>query len=155
MKLWESGFSCGDFDHLYLNFTTCPVEGEIAPSPRSVDKYHSWYRYYDVEVPQRVWEQADSVQTEEQFLVLTENVLTQFFARPEFDAEKIHQCVREAISQDDFNNQAKWAPAVLRQTVEPARTGRRRIWQATGCRIQCSPVCWPCRFSRPVRTRRL
>lgn len=27
MKLRESGFSYGDFDHLYLNFTTCPVEG--------------------------------------------------------------------------------------------------------------------------------
>lgn len=101
MKLRESGFSCGDFDHLYLNFTTCPVEGGIAPSRRSVDKSHSWYRYYDVEVPQRVWEQADSVHTEEQLLVLAEKVLTQFFSRPEFDAEKIHRCVKEAISQKE------------------------------------------------------
>lgn len=101
MKLRENGFSCGDFDHLYLNFTTCPVEGGIAPSPRSVDKSHSWYRYYDVEVPQRVWDQADSVQAEEQLLVRAERVLTQFFARPEFDAEKIHQCVREAITQKE------------------------------------------------------
>lgn len=101
MKLRENGFSCGDFDHLYLNFTTCPVEDGIAPSRRSVDKYHSWYRYYDVEVPQRVWEQANSVQAEEQLLVLAEKVLTQFFAKPEFDAEKIHQCVREAITQKE------------------------------------------------------
>ena len=101
MKLRENGFSCGDFDHLYLNFTTCPVEGGIAPSPRSVDKSHSWYRYYDVEVPQRVWDQAESVQAEEQLLVRAERVLTQFFARPEFDAEKIHQCVREAITQKE------------------------------------------------------
>lgn len=101
MKLRESGFSCGDFDHLYLNFTTCPVEGRIAPSRRSADKSHSWYRYYDVEVPQRVWEQADSVQAEEQLLVLAEKVLTQFFARPEFDAEKIHRCVKEAITQKE------------------------------------------------------
>lgn len=101
MKLRESGFSCGDFDHLYLNFTTCPVEGGMAPSRRSVDKSHSWYRYYDVEVTQQVWEQADSVQAEEQLLVLAEKVLTQFFSRPEFDAEKIHRCVKEAISQKE------------------------------------------------------
>ena len=100
MKLRESGFSCGDFDHLYLNFTTCPVEGGMAPSRRSVDKSHSWYRYYDVEVTQQVWEQADSVQAEEQLLVLAEKVLTQFFSRPEFDAEKIDRGVKEAISQN-------------------------------------------------------
>lgn len=29
MKLRENGFSCGDFDHLYLNFTTYPVGAEL------------------------------------------------------------------------------------------------------------------------------
>ncbi len=39
MKLREQGFSLGDFSHLYLNITTCPVEGGV-----SIAKYFfKWY----------------------------------------------------------------------------------------------------------------
>ena len=50
MKLRENNFSLGEFDHLYINFTTCPVDGEIALSQRSIDRYYPWYRYYDVNI---------------------------------------------------------------------------------------------------------
>lgn len=50
MKLRENNFTLGDFDHLYLNFTTCLESGAILPSKRSVDPYHKWYRYYDIGV---------------------------------------------------------------------------------------------------------
>jgi len=50
MKLREQGFSLGDFDHLYLNFTPCVPESEIRPATRSVDREFSWFRYYDVGV---------------------------------------------------------------------------------------------------------
>lgn len=50
MKLREANVTLGEFDHLYLNFTTCLPEGVIQPAARSVDRYHSWYRYYDIGV---------------------------------------------------------------------------------------------------------
>ena len=48
MKLREQGFTLGDFDHLYLNFTPCAKEGDIRPADRSVDREFSWFRYYDI-----------------------------------------------------------------------------------------------------------
>lgn len=56
MKLREANVTLGDFDHLYLNFTTCLPEGVIKPAARSVDRYHSWYRYYDIGVARDVYE---------------------------------------------------------------------------------------------------
>ncbi|WP_026518593.1 hypothetical protein [Butyrivibrio sp. MC2021] len=50
MKLREKGFSMGDFHHLYINLTTCNVVGGMSLANRDIDKYHPWYRYYDVEV---------------------------------------------------------------------------------------------------------
>ncbi|MGP1593809.1 MAG: hypothetical protein ACTTH8_01000 [Treponema sp.] len=40
MALRENNFSLGDFDHLYINFTTCNVENEIFHAKRKTDKYH-------------------------------------------------------------------------------------------------------------------
>ena len=52
MKLREKGFSLGDFDHLYINFTTCLADGDMLPAKRSVDRYHPWYRYYEIGITQ-------------------------------------------------------------------------------------------------------
>ena len=49
MKLREQKFSLGDFDHLYLNFTTCEQEGTVTLIDK-VDRYHPWYRYCDIGV---------------------------------------------------------------------------------------------------------
>jgi len=42
MKLRESEFSLGEFDHLYINFTTCDMVDELNLSDE-VDRYHPWY----------------------------------------------------------------------------------------------------------------
>ena len=52
MKLREKGFSLGDFDHLYINFTTCLEDGVLLPAKRSIDRYHPWFRYYDIGITQ-------------------------------------------------------------------------------------------------------
>ena len=44
MKLREYEFSLGEFDHLYINFTTCDI-GKKTILSDYVDKYHPWYRY--------------------------------------------------------------------------------------------------------------
>ena len=38
MKLRENDFSMGDFNHLYVNLTTCAVEDKLAASKRERDK---------------------------------------------------------------------------------------------------------------------
>ena len=45
--LRHKGFSLGEFDHLYLNFTTQLPHGEIIASNR-IDRYHPWYRFADM-----------------------------------------------------------------------------------------------------------
>ena len=49
-KLRELGFITGDFNHVYINFTTVLPPDEISYANRSVDRYHPWYRYVDVGV---------------------------------------------------------------------------------------------------------
>ncbi len=67
MKLREQKVSLGEFDHLYLNFTTCKVDGIIAPAKRSRDPYHPWYRYCDIQV------------TEEELSALVQETQTEKF----------------------------------------------------------------------------
>ena len=59
MKLREQGFTLDEFDHLYLNFTTCLPEGEIRPAARSVSREFSWFRYYDVGVSEEFAKKQD------------------------------------------------------------------------------------------------
>lgn len=59
MKLRENKFSLGDFDHLYLNYTTCLPDGSIEPAKRSVDYYHPWYRYYDIGIGVNMYDSLD------------------------------------------------------------------------------------------------
>ena len=55
MKLREHGFSLGEFDHLYLNFTTCKPKGTFELIDMA-DPYHSWYRYCNIGVTQSEYE---------------------------------------------------------------------------------------------------
>lgn len=102
MKLREHNFSLGDkIDHLYVNFTNCAVEGKIAPSRRSPDKYHHRYRYYDVEVSDATFEQLGTSSSTETILSLLEQVLLKYFVSERFDKEFIRSCVSEAVTQGE------------------------------------------------------
>lgn len=45
--LRHEGFTFGDFDHLYMNYTPSLPHGEVRPSQRPVDRYHPWLRDTD------------------------------------------------------------------------------------------------------------
>ena len=101
MKLRENVFSMGDFDHLYINLSTCVGEGDVKPADKSPDRYHPWYRYYDVGISQALY---DSLETSDCIPVvsrLIEKVLITQFSTPEFDEDKISQCVSEAVTQGE------------------------------------------------------
>ena len=59
MKLREFGFSLGEYDHLYLNFTTLKPESTIELI-HSVDRYHPWYRYCDIGINKNEYENLDN-----------------------------------------------------------------------------------------------
>lgn len=67
MKLNERGFSLGDFDHLYINFTTCAVEGGVALAKRSADTYHPWFRYMDIHIDDALYDKLDGGESEADF----------------------------------------------------------------------------------------
>ena len=101
MKLRECEFSLGDFDHLYINLSTCLAEYEVRPAAKDPDRYHPWYRYYDVGISNELYdslEKPDCVQT---VSLLIEKVLKAQLSTSDFDEDRISECVNEAVSQGE------------------------------------------------------
>ncbi|SMC30923.1 hypothetical protein SAMN06296952_0030 [Oscillospiraceae bacterium] len=101
MKLRECEFSLGDFDHLYINLSTCLAEGDIRPAAKEPDRYHPWYRYYDVGISKEFYgslEKPDCVPT---VALLIEKVLKTRFSTSAFDGDRISECVNEAVTQGE------------------------------------------------------
>lgn len=101
LKLRENGFSMGDFHHLYINLTTFLDEGDVRLANKEPDRYHPWYRYYDIGISQALY---DSLETPDCIPVvsgLLEKVLTTQFSTPEFEGDKISECVFEAVTQGE------------------------------------------------------
>lgn len=101
MKLREKKFSLGDFDHLYINFTTSIAENIIVPASRSIDKYHSWYRFYDIGVRESFYNDLVSSTIINSVIQLVEQVLVQYFCSAKESSDLIHQCISEAVSNGE------------------------------------------------------
>lgn len=98
MKLREANITLGDFDHLYLNFTPCLPVGTIEIAKRSVDRYHNWYRYYDIGVERDAYETLD----EQDALVLRgiRETLAGYFAECN-DVQVIGDCMDSAVAEGE------------------------------------------------------
>lgn len=101
MKLRENDFTLGDFDHLYINLTTCCVENGIALAKRNKDGYHFWYKYYDVEISQDFFDMLETPQCTQLVIEIVEQVLQKYFCTQQFDKQHIHSCFSEAITQGE------------------------------------------------------
>lgn len=118
MKLRENKFSMGDFDHLYINLSTRLPLGEVRPANKEPDRYHPWYRYYDVGISRSLY---DSLETPDCIPIvsgLIEKVLKTQFSTPEFDGDKISDCVSEAVTQ---------GPDMLMKFKEKTSAQRRAV----------------------------
>ena len=100
MKLRENGFSMGDFDHLYINFTLCELPAPMELS-REVDRYHPWFRHCYVRVAREVYESLGMVDSHECIIPIIGEVLTAFFACEDFDDSRIRECIQEAVAGGD------------------------------------------------------
>ncbi len=95
MKLRENNFSLGEFDHIYLNFTTCLSDGEMKPSKRSIDVYHNWYRYYDIGVSAEKFASIEKTDNIEFFIETLLCLLEQYFGN--FNTCNIKNCISDAV----------------------------------------------------------
>ena len=93
MALRENNFSLGDFDPFYINFTTCTVENEISHAKRKTDKYHPWFRYYDVHISEEMYKN-----THEDFVIsIIQRILIENFSSESFQKEKINQIINNTL----------------------------------------------------------
>ena len=117
MKLREKGFSLGEFDHLYLNFTTCQVEGTMALSAE-VDRYHPWFRTCSVQIGQALYDRLGSPETWDEILRWITTVLVTYFASEDFDEAQIRSCILQALEQgEDMLVQFKEKTSATRRAV--------------------------------------
>ena len=100
MKLRENEFSLGEFDHLYVNFTTCEMAEQMDLSDE-VDKYHPWFRYCSVHIEKDLYNKLGTIETWDDIIRWIENILITYFAAEKFDETHIHSCVRQAVEQGE------------------------------------------------------
>ena len=98
MKLRENEFSLGEFDHLYINFTTCSVAGNMDLSDK-VDRYAPWFRYCNIHVEEDLYNSLGSPESWDEIIFHIQNALTTYFASEEFPKTQIHSCVQQAVEQ--------------------------------------------------------
>lgn len=98
MRLRENNFSLGDYDHLYINFTTCNVMNNIALAKRKIDIYHPWYRFYDVHVSENMLNSFD-----EEFIIESiKQILKNNFSSKEFSKEKMELLIADTLEKKDL-----------------------------------------------------
>lgn len=100
MKLRENQLSFGEFDHLYVNFTTCDMSQEISLS-KEVDRYHPWYRYCDIHIEKNLYDALGSPETYKYIIHSICSILITCFATEDFDKPQILSCVNQAIEEGE------------------------------------------------------
>ena len=100
MKLRENEFSLGEFDHLYINFTTCNIPENVNLSDK-VDKNHPWYRYCDVHVDKDLFQKHAAPKTRNDIVYWISTILVTHFISEDFDETRIFSCVQQAVEQGE------------------------------------------------------
>ena len=101
MKLRESGFSLGEFDHLYIVFTVCELDKTYVLSDE-VDKYHPWHRNCYVKINDEMYVDLSDEGRYDYIITVVRDILVTFFTTCDFSEEMIHDCIVEAVKQGDM-----------------------------------------------------
>lgn len=100
MKLRENEFSLGEFDHLYINFTTCDMAEEMNLS-NEVDRYHPWYRFCSVHIEKDVYDKLGTPETYDDIIHWISTIFVTYFTTEDFDESLILSCVQQAVEQGE------------------------------------------------------
>lgn len=107
MKLREQQFSLGEFDHLYVNFTTCIPEDKIELVDK-IDSYHPWYRYCNIGVDKHDYEKLNTDYVFEKLKLIlmsifssnenTEKIINTSFLEAQ-KGEEMLMCFKEKVTE--------------------------------------------------------
>jgi hypothetical protein len=100
MKLRENEFSFGEFDHLYINFTTCEMAEKMSLSDKT-DRYDPWYRYCSFYIEKEQYQKLGSPETHDNIIHWISSILVAYFTSEDFDESRIRSCVQQAIEQGE------------------------------------------------------
>jgi len=100
MKLRENEFSLGDFDHLYINFTTCDIAEKMNLSDEA-DRYFPWFRECTVPVETDLYNNIYSPEAYESIIHWISTGLVIYFSSEDFDESRILSCVQQAVEQGE------------------------------------------------------
>ena len=100
LKLRENQFSMGDFDHLYLNFTTRAEEGEIQLAARTAHGGNNFFRFYDIGVSKEQFEILEEPDQIPFIIGKLEETMVRFFGEDGQD-EVIRESIRVAVEQGE------------------------------------------------------
>ena len=117
MKLRENEFSLGEYDHLYVNFTTCNIAEKMNLSDK-VDRYHPWVRYCNIHVEENFYNKLGSPESWNDIILHIKNALTTYFVSEDFDETRILSCVQQAVEQGED---------MLMKFKEKVSTNRRAV----------------------------
>ena len=141
MKLRESEFSLGEFDHLYINFTSCAMADKMDLS-NEVDRYHPWFRFCHIHINEDLYSKLGSPETWNEIVLCIKNVLITFFTSEDFDEKSItaeeigvfyievENCTLPLLDFGELENDISIKGAVFRELLprlESDDEGERKI----------------------------
>lgn len=97
MKLRELGYSLDGFDHLYISFTVDAVENCMEFS-KYIDPYHPWYRMYNVQISEALFDKLESPESYDAILSLIESALVRISPK---DEDLVRRAIAEALDQGE------------------------------------------------------
>ena len=100
MKLRENHFSLGEFDHLYINFTTRDIPEQFYLS-NEVDRYHPWYRKCYVHVEKNFYDNLDTTKAPKDIIQIIGNILTSCFSSEDFSKSRILSFIQQAVDEGE------------------------------------------------------
>lgn len=100
MKLRENEFSLGDFDHLYINFTTFDMAERMSLSDEA-DRYFPWYRECTMPVETDLYNNLHLPEAYKDIIHRVSTALVTYFSSEDFDKSRILSCVQQAVEQGE------------------------------------------------------
>jgi hypothetical protein len=101
LKLREKDFFLPDFDHIYVNFTTCLEEGKFELTKRLPDKYHPFYRFIDFGLSPHYFNKLSVREKNVILITSVANIISSLYCKDDNERNVVRNCVDEILESDE------------------------------------------------------
>ncbi len=101
LKLREASFCLSGFNHVYVNFTSCLKEGEIAHAKRSIDTYHPFFRYVDIGLSPEAFNALPEDERVATLISATADALVKLYCKDDLAKTTVRRCADEILKDGD------------------------------------------------------